>query len=257
MVLVPKTRLAHPLPIARMPEPPGTRWIERFLLEVAQKRDGIALDIAAKALRTGLVIDGKPKERHRDGSWESIRRHGLLSTSALLDLYGMDGDRRLALEAQRRLNSVLISGEGLPNTVIRDQKPMTESALAKCLVGGMTTEEWFRLLNERVFFWLSRARLRRLLSARAYRGRPQTVLTLDTASLVAAHCPRIELSPINSGATIYNPQPRGRDTFLPIADYPFDERRKRRTSVNSVVELVVRDGTRGRSCTMQVAVRWA
>lgn len=28
------------------------------------------------------------------GSWESIQRHGLLSTSALLDLFGVMGDRR-------------------------------------------------------------------------------------------------------------------------------------------------------------------
>jgi hypothetical protein len=177
-----------------------------------------------------------------DGSWDSIRRHGLLSTTALLDLYGVEGDRRLALEARRRPDSVPISGDGLPNAVIRDQKPMTESALAKCLTGGMTPEEWFRLLNQRAFFWMSRERLRGLLNARAYRGRPQTVLTVDTASLVAAHRPRIELSAINSGATIYNPQPRGRNTFLPIADYPFDERRKTRRPEQSVVEFVVCDG---------------
>ena len=177
-----------------------------------------------------------------DGSWDSIRRHGLLSTTALLDLYGVEGDRRLALEAQRRPESVPISGDGLPNAVIRDQKPMTKSALAKCLTGGMTPEEWFRLLNQRVFFWLSRDRLRGLLSARAYRGRPQTVLTLDTVSLVATHRSRIELSPINSGATIYNPRPRGRNNFLPIADYPFDERRKTRPRATSVVELVVLHG---------------
>jgi hypothetical protein len=176
------------------------------------------------------------------GSWDSIRRHGLLSTSALLDLYGMDGDRRLALEARRRPDSVPIWGEGLPNAVIRDQKPMTDSALAKCLTGGMTPEEWFRILNKRVFFWPSRDRLHGLLNARAYRGRPQTVLTVDTASLVAAHRGRIELSPINSGATIYNPQPRGRSTFRSIADYPFEKRRMTRTSTKSVAELAVRDG---------------
>jgi hypothetical protein len=64
-------------------------------------------------------------------------------------------------------------------------------------------EQWFETLNARVFFWLSRKRLRKLLNARAYRARPQTVLTLDTASLVDANRDRIRLSPINSGATIY------------------------------------------------------
>ena len=33
-----------------------------------------------------------------DGSFESIFKHGLMSTSALLDLYGIDGDERTALE---------------------------------------------------------------------------------------------------------------------------------------------------------------
>jgi hypothetical protein len=68
------------------------------------------------------------------------------------------------------------------------------------------------------------------------------VLTLDTASLVAAHRERIELSPINSGSTIMNPQPRGHKTFLPIESYSFDYWRTRRPLVDAVVELIVLDG---------------
>ena len=177
-----------------------------------------------------------------DGSFESIRRHGLLSTTSLLDLYGIDGAERIALESQRRPQSVTISRDGLPNAIVRDQKPMTESALKKCLRNNMTPRQWFEILNERAFFWLSRERLRGLLGARAYRGRPQTVLTVDTAGLLNAHRACIELSPLNSGATIYKPQPRGRDTFLSVTDYPFDERRKTRAVDKSVVELVVRGG---------------
>ncbi|MEO6840263.1 MAG: hypothetical protein ABI192_05805 [Bradyrhizobium sp.] len=177
-----------------------------------------------------------------DGSFDSIRKHGLLSTSALLNLYGIEGDRRRALESQRRPQSVTVSKNGLPDATVRDQKPMTESALEKCLAADVTPEQWFEILNDRAFFWLSRDRLRGLLGARAYRGRPQTVLTVDTASLLGAHRDRIELSPLNSGATIYRPQPRGRDTFLPVPSYPFDERRKTRAIDKSVVELVVRQG---------------
>ena len=177
-----------------------------------------------------------------DGSFESIKKHGLLSTSSLLDLYDIDGKERLALESKRRGDSVTITKKGLPNAIIRDQKPMTESALKKCLSADVTPKQWFEILNDRAFFWLSRDRLRGLLSARAYRSRPQTVLTVDTASLLRAHRDRIELSPLNSGATIYNPQPRGRDTFQTIEHYPFDERRKTRPVEKSVVELVVREG---------------
>jgi hypothetical protein len=66
--------------------------------------------------------------------------------------------------------------------------------------------------------------------------------SVDTAQLVATHRGKIQLSPINSGATLYNPQPRGHDTFSSIADYPFDERQKTRTAMASVAELVVIDG---------------
>jgi len=177
-----------------------------------------------------------------DGSWDSIRKHGLLSTTALLDLYGVTGAERISIESQRRPDSVKIHAKGLEGAIIRDNKPLTASALNKCLDPDITPKEWFELLNERSFFWLSQDRLRTLLDARAYRGRPQTVLTVDTAKLVTAHRDRIELSPINSGSTIYKPQKRGRETFRSIADYPFDERRRTRTPAASVVELVVSGG---------------
>ena len=144
--------------------------------------------------------------------------------------------------SERRPESVRIRERVSPDAVVRDQKPMTKTALEKCLSDGTTPEQWFELLNSRVFFWLSRERLRGLLGARAYRGRPQNVLTLDMASVLEAHRERVQLSPINSGATIYNPTPRGRSTFLPIADFPFNERRKTRSLDNTVVELTVLHG---------------
>ncbi len=177
-----------------------------------------------------------------DASWKSIEQHGLLSTSALLDLHGIQGAEREAIESQRRPISVPVRGPGMPPAVIRDQKPMTASALNKCLMDNMTPREWFELLNGRVFFWLSEARLARLLKAKAYRDRPQIVLTVDTRSLVAAHRKSIELSPLNSGATIYNPAPRGRETFLPISKYPFGCWRRRRKLEDAIVELAVIGG---------------
>jgi hypothetical protein len=125
--------------------------------------------------------------------------------------------------------------------VIRDQKPMSDAALTKCLLDGLTPAQWYEKLNKRTFFWLSKKSLCNLLGAKAYRNKPQIVLTLDTCSLVAAHRNRIELSPINSGST-YNPVPRGLATFLPIEDYPFEYwRRKRRSLTKAIAELVVLD----------------
>jgi len=177
-----------------------------------------------------------------DGSLASIQAQGLLSTNALLNLYGIAGDERAAIESERRPESVTIKRAGLPDAVIRDQKPITDSALRKCLLDGITPREWYGTLNRNTFFWLHKERLWRLLGARTYRNAPQTILTIDTASLVATHRDRILLSPINSGSTIMNPQPRGKNTFLPVADYPFYERRRTRSVTNALVELIVMDG---------------
>src|SRR5208282_1926747 len=63
---------------------------------------------------------------------------------------------------------------------------------------------------------------------------------LDTALMVEGHRHRISLSPINSGCTVPNPQPRGRQTFLPVESYPFDDwLTKRRSSRLAVAELAV------------------
>lgn len=174
-----------------------------------------------------------------DGSWPSISKHGLLSTSAALDLCGVHGAERFSIESQRRPHSVVLSPTGSPSMVIRDQKPMSDGALEKCLEDDLTPEQWYRILNQKTFFWLSRPRLRRLLGARAYRNLAHTILTVDTATLVAVHRDQILLSPINSGSTIMKPQPRGLGTFLPIDQYPFHEWRKKRSLAEAVVELAV------------------
>jgi hypothetical protein len=173
------------------------------------------------------------------GSWPSIQRHGLLSTSALLDLFEVRGERRVALEARHRPESVTLHHPQHGVAVVRDQKPMDDKGLLRSLSGGLSPADWYQLLNARVFFWVRHERLRKLLDARAYRGKRQTVLTVDTARLLARHEARILLSPINSGATKPFPAPRGPDTFLPMARYPFsfwDEKRKRG---EPVVELTV------------------
>jgi len=177
-----------------------------------------------------------------DGSWPSIQKHGLLSTSRLLDLYQIHGAKRQALESQRRPQSVSLIRKGLGSVVVRDQKPLREASLAACLTDNLTPREWYEILNARTFFWLSRERLWRLLRAKAYRDQAQVVLTIDTATLVAAHRDSVMLSPINSGSTIMSAQPRGHDTFMTIADYPYAERRKGRSKADALVELIVMSG---------------
>jgi hypothetical protein len=186
------------------------------------------------------IVTAHPQLYHmaEANSWGSIMQRGLLSTTALLDLFEYKGQQRAAIESKHRPESVTISHPKYGEAVIRDQKPMRESALKKCLV-GMGISEWYRLLNERVFFWLTLERVETLLNARAYRGLMHTVLTVDTAEMLRRHSDRITLSPINSGSTIYNPQERGPNTFLSLDEYPYEERRKKRGRQEAIAELAV------------------
>ncbi|MGV0035554.1 MAG: DUF7002 family protein [Candidatus Azotimanducaceae bacterium WSBS_2022_MAG_OTU7] len=177
------------------------------------------------------------------GSWGSIQADGLLSTSALLDLYGYTGNKRAAIECTHRPQSTTISTKGRPPAVIRDQKPMSDATVRKSLVDGTTPAEWYKILNSKTFFWASRQRLVKLLSARAYRDSQHDVLTLDTAGLVNAYQEKIVLSPMNSGATVPFCHPRTSDLFKTIQDYPFDEMKKKKGGdKKAVVEVCVEGG---------------
>ena len=98
------------------------------------------------------------------GTLPSILENGLLSTSTLLNLFEINGEARRRLESQVRRQSQIISHPKFGSAVVRDQKPIVnEERLRKC-VQGATPEEWLRLLNSKVFFWVNRARLRARLS---------------------------------------------------------------------------------------------
>lgn len=173
-----------------------------------------------------------------DGTWDSIQKYGLLSTTALLDLFGIREKERFEIESCHRPTSRPIEHPLYGRVVIRDQAPMREAALEKCLV-GMNCQEWYELLNRKAFFWVTENRVQTLLGAKLYRNKQHVVITIDTATLLAKYAGRVTLCPINSGNTLYNPPKRGKQSFTPIADYPFEERRKMRGIGNAVAELTV------------------
>ena len=174
------------------------------------------------------------------GAWDSIRERGLLSTSALLDLYGVSGAKRESIESVRRPESVAIKGRELPAAVIRDQMPMDDKGLERCLPAHITPRDWYELLNSKVFFWLTRDRLHRLTSAGAYRHKSHDVIVVDTRSLIEAHRERIWLCPMNSGCTKPCPHPRDENTFSRIPAYPYEHWKSTyRKRGEWVVELAV------------------
>lgn len=176
------------------------------------------------------------------GSWEGIRRHGLLSTEALADLFELDGASRRSLLSRHRSDAVALEDEELGTVLVRDQIPMSDKGLRRALEDSqLAPEDWYRILNRKVFFWVSRERVGRLLDARAYRDRPHEVLVVETEPLVREYHDRIVLSPMNSGATKPYPHPRGAETFRPVEEYPLSawQEKRRYSSTEPVVELAV------------------
>ncbi len=176
------------------------------------------------------------------GAWESIVRHGLLPACDLVDLFAPDRGQPDDLLATRRPAEVVLDHPLHGQAILNDNLPLSERALAACLDDGLRARDWLRLLNQRVFFWSDESGLQRLLGARMNRGRPREVLVFDTLALVAAHADRVEISPINSGATIRRPARRGLATFTPLGAMTYAAWRRRRGRLDRVVEVVVRGG---------------
>src|SRR5437660_811386 len=171
------------------------------------------------------------------GSWPKIRRYGLLSTSALLDMFEIKGEDRIPIESQQRKDSVILKHPIYGSVTIRDQKVLHENTLKRLLV-DMSPRQYYEKLNGMTFFWVQQERLQRLLGARAYRNKSHSVLIADTSALVRARHPEISLTHINSGATSRGSGKRGTGTFVRIDDYPF-AKMKRQRGLDAVVELSV------------------
>jgi len=165
------------------------------------------------------LIKSYPKVYHMAelGSWPNIRKRGLFSTTALLDLFDIKGDERSRLESEWRPRSVKINHAIQGSAVIRDQGPMPENELRGLLI-GMEPREWYELINRKTFFWADEYGLRKLLGAVRYRNQSHDVLTVDTRLLLARHIQDITLTDQNSGSTM-SKKPRGRDTFKKVNEF--------------------------------------
>lgn len=182
------------------------------------------------------LIDRYPYVYHmaQVGTWPSIQQHGLLSTSAALDLVGIQGTRRSVVESAHRPEMLSLL-PGMPDDIVlRDQKPMPPGRLRHALPKHVTPEEWYRLINGKVFFWVSKERLGRLL--RSYGELEHDVLTIDTASLLSSQGSNVWLCHMNSGNTWPIPHRRDIDIFKRLPDYPVNTRGN---PTKEVVELVV------------------
>ncbi|CRM32860.1 DUF7002 family protein [Pseudomonas sp. NPDC090964] len=91
-----------------------------------------------------------------------------MSTTAVLDHLEVEEDDRPRFESEHRDQKMDVRAGHPSNIVLRDQKPMPEKRLLQALTDGTTPQQWYELINEKVFFWVEEERLHRLLGARDY-----------------------------------------------------------------------------------------
>lgn len=164
------------------------------------------------------------------GAWPDVKAHGLLSTARALAAHGRADD---PAGSAHRPQAVRLQGdERLPTVLVRDQVLLAPAQLPGVLI-DMTSEQWLRALNARVFFYVREADALALSKARAYRTQDHELITLTTRSLINACASRVQLAHLNTGTVQRGAGVRGSDTFRSIDTYA--------GTVRSVKELTVLD----------------
>jgi hypothetical protein len=154
-------------------------------------------------------------------AWESIQEHGLRSATWLVRARALDEERATALLTAPREAIEVIGdpADPLGHATLRDQKPLTLSKLER-LVEGITPENYIRLINDRVYFYMKAADVERIRGVRDAEGAPQLLLTLDSRRLLADYQGSVRVAKINTGATIGMQGRRGPRTWLAIDKFP-------------------------------------
>jgi hypothetical protein len=146
-------------------------------------------------------------------NWPSIQRHGLMSAQRLMEAYQAKEYRgsRCHRPTSRRL---------APGVLIRDQRPMPPKALTRCLKSGLSPEDWFEVLNSKVFFWLDPQRLNR--QRLACGASPQLALVLNASRLLTNYSAVATVTPINTGNALRAAAARNLTTFVPYERWLID-----------------------------------
>lgn len=145
---------------------------------------------------------------------DSITTSGTLFSASVLLEAADEAEAKVFLRVRRPQHlTIKLNGRLLQ---IRDQRPLSEKALAKCLEGDLRPADYYEILNSRVFLWPTIQRLQKHYDR--YKDEKPTLLRFSTSQIIALN-PNLEFSRLNSGATRANsylggiaPR-RGRGTF--------------------------------------------
>ncbi|MCW2751255.1 MAG: hypothetical protein JWR83_2365 [Aeromicrobium sp.] len=143
-----------------------------------------------------------------------------MSAAQLIEAADLDAERRAELHETPRRDPVSLRVNGV-DVVLRDQAPLFKADLATVLEPGLTTADWVRLLNRRVYLFTDPAAMRKILEKYVASDGSQEVISFSPRRLLEADRMRIELSAKNTGAIARRSDPyKGRDTFVSVFRFP-------------------------------------
>lgn len=160
-----------------------------------------------------------------------VRTKTLFSTKKIVESSNINNKTDF-LRTRRPMHETVCMGNF--DCIIRDQRPISQLALSKCLTGGWRPSDFIEHLNKRVFFWCTTERLSRHFTR--YKHENPCIIRCDTADILQLNR-NIEYCRLNSGATRPNSflggiaPLRGYETFLSYDLYQL--------SPTSVVEVTV------------------
>ncbi|MGJ1312239.1 DUF7002 family protein [Sphingobacterium lactis] len=137
----------------------------------------------------------------------------LYSANKIIELSGNNAND---LNRRRRTDHTEIL-VGDKSYFLRDQRPISEKALAKCLTGGWEVADFIYHLNDRVFMWPTIDRLWRHFNRYAHEN--PVIFRFPTQEIIEAN-PHVKFCRLNSGATRANSHlggkapARGEETFV-------------------------------------------
>lgn len=150
-----------------------------------------------------------------------ITKRKLFSANRLIDMSANPENQ--GIKSKRRLEhtELFIEEERL---WLRDQRPISELVLSKCLTNGWSVQQFLEYLNDRVFMWPTLDRLSRHYDRYANEG--PSILRFRTKEVLDLN-PHVKFCRLNSGATRANSHlggiapERGPNTFMDAIAYPF------------------------------------
>jgi len=164
-----------------------------------------------------------------ENSKRIIQEKILVSTNELIDMSG--NPDYFDIKRKRRIgHQEIVIGNKIYS--LRDQRPISELALSKCLTHNWKVPDFLEHLNDRVFMWPTLDRLERHYNR--YQNENPVIFRFPTNEIIALN-PNVKFCRLNSGATRANSYlggkapDRGPETFLPAPNYNL--------SIGSVAEV--------------------